>query len=193
MEEEKKDVGTEEVTTENTGTEQVTETKKKTLDEILAEDKELQSQYDKKVTNSLKTARSTWEEESRTKKEEAEKLAQMDENQKKDYQLQEALKRATEAEKRLSARDLEAETLKQAEEKGVSLELIKTIDFERETAESIAKKLEIFEKSLKKEKERIISEYSKEEPPQTGDYKGTQKSENEMTYAELCNLPKYKN
>lgn len=193
MEEEKKDVGTEEVTTENAGTEQVTETKKKTLDEILAEDKELQSQYDKKVTNSLKTARSTWEEESRTKKEEAEKLAQMDENQKKDYQLQEALKRATEAEKKLSARDLEAETLKQAGEKGISLELIKTIDFERETAESIAKKLEIFEKSLKKEKERIISEYSKEEPPQTGDYKGTQKSESEMTYAELCNLPKYKN
>ncbi|MBO5004395.1 MAG: DUF4355 domain-containing protein [Clostridia bacterium] len=193
MEEEKKDVGTEEVTTENTGTEQVTETKKKTLDEILAEDKELQSQYDKKVTNSLKTARSTWEEESRTKKEEAEKLAQMDENQKKDYQLQEALKRATEAEKKLSARDLEAETLKQAGEKGISLELIKTIDFERETAESIAKKLEIFEKSLKKEKEKIISEYSKEEPPQTGDYKGTQKSESEMTYEELCNLPKYKN
>jgi hypothetical protein len=193
MEEEKKDVGTEDVTTENTGTEQVTETKKKTLDEILAEDKELQSQYDKKVTNSLKTARSTWEEESRTKKEEAEKLAQMDENQKKDYQLQEALKRATEAEKKLSARDLEAETLKQAGEKGISLELIKTIDFERETAESIAKKLEIFEKSLKKEKEKIISEYSKEEPPQTGDYKGTQKSESEMTYVELCNLPKYKN
>lgn len=103
------------------------------------------------------------------KKEEAEKLAQMDENQKKDYQLQEALKRATEAEKKLSARDLEAETLKQAGEKGISLELIKTIDFEKETAESIAKKLEIFEKSLKKEKEKIISEYSKEPAPQTGD------------------------
>ena len=93
----------------------------------------------------------------------------MDENQKKDYQLQEALKRATEAEKKLSARDLEAETLKQAGEKGISLELIKTIDFEKETAESIAKKLEIFEKSLKKEKEKIISEYSKEPAPQTGD------------------------
>lgn len=192
MEEEKKDVGTE-VTTENTGTEQVTETKKKTLDELLAEDKELQSQYDKKVTNSLKTARSTWEEETRTKKEEAEKLAQMDENQKKDYQLQEALKRATEAEKRLSARDLEAETLKQAGEKGISLELIKTIDFEKETAESIAKKLEIFEKSLKKEKEKIISEYSKEPAPQTGERIDNLKPESQMTYEELCKLPKYKN
>lgn len=169
MEEEKKDVGTEEVTTGSTGAEKATETKKKTLDELLAEDKELQSQYDKKVTNSLKTARNTWEEESRTKKEEAEKLAQMDEEQKKDYQLQEALKRASEAERKLSARDLEAETLKQAGEKGISLDLIKTIDFEKETAESIAKKLEIFEKSLKKEKEKIISEYSKEPAPQTGD------------------------
>lgn len=192
MEEEKKDVGTE-ATTANAGTEQVTETKKKTLDELLAEDKELQSQYDKKVTNSLKTARSTWEEENRTKKEEAEKLAQMDENQKKDYQLQEALKRANEAEKRLSARDLEAETLKQAGEKGISLELIKTIDFERETAESIAKKLEIFEKSLKKEKEKIISEYSKEPAPQTGERIDNLKPESQMSYEELCKLPKYKN
>lgn len=35
-------------------------TKKKTLDELLAEDKELQSQYDTKVTKSIKTAKIKW-------------------------------------------------------------------------------------------------------------------------------------
>lgn len=103
------------------------------------------------------------------KKAEAEKLAQMDENQKKDYQLQEALKRATEAEKKLSARDLETETMKQANNKGIPLELVQTLDFEKESAESISKKLEIFEKTAKQVREKAISEFSKEDAPQTGD------------------------
>lgn len=107
--------------------------------------------------------------EMEVKKAEAEKLAKMDEEQKKDYKLQEALKRAEEAERKLNSRDLEAETLRQAGDKGISLELIKTIDFEKETAESITKKLEIFEKTTKSEKERIINEYSKETPPITGE------------------------
>ena len=48
----------------NSGTDIVTE-KKKTLDEILAGDKELQSQYDRKVTHALKTARLNWEKKSK--------------------------------------------------------------------------------------------------------------------------------
>lgn len=82
MEDEQKEVGAE-ATTKDAGAIEATETRKKTLDELLAEDKELQSQYDKKVTNSLKTAKTTWEEENKNKQEEAEKLAKMDEDQKK--------------------------------------------------------------------------------------------------------------
>ncbi len=103
------------------------------------------------------------------KKKEAEKLAQMDEDQKRNYELEEARKRAEEAERKLNARDLEAETLRQAGDRGISLDLIKTIDFEKETAESISKKLDIFEKTTKSERERVINEYSKETPPQTGE------------------------
>lgn len=107
------------------------------------------------------------EQKQKERKAEADRLAKMDEDQKKDYQLQEAIKRAEEAEKKLTARDLEAETLKQANSKGIPLDLIKTIDFEKETAESISDKLDIFEKTAKSERERIINEYSKEEPPTT--------------------------
>lgn len=150
--------------------ESVEKVKESKVEELKKEEKLFTRDELNKILNAEKQKeRENVLKELEVKKAEAEKLAQMDENQKKDYQLQEALKRATEAEKKLSARDLEAETLKQAGEKGISLELIKTIDFERETAESIAKKLEIFEKSLKKEKEKIISEYSKEPAPQTGD------------------------
>lgn len=130
MEEENKNVGSEE-TTKNTGTEQVTEQKKKTLDELLAEDKELQSQYDKKITNSLKTARTTWEEENRTKQAEAERLAKMDEYQKKDYELQQIQERANKAEIALNAYKLKDETIRQASSKGIPLELIQTLDFEK--------------------------------------------------------------
>lgn len=125
-------------------------------------------------------------------KTEADKLAKMDEDQKRAYELEQWKKRAEQAEKKNSISELKNETLKQAEAKGISLALIETINFEYETAESISSKLDMFEKAVKKEREIAISEYSKEEPLQTGDYRGTQKSENEMTYEELCNLPKYK-
>ena len=130
-------------------------------------------------------ALSEMEQKQKEKKAEADRLAKMDEDQKKDYQLQEAIKRAEEAEKKLTARDLETETLKQANDKGIPLDLIKTIDFEKETAESISDKLDIFEKTAKSERERIINEYSKEDAPQTGD-RPHEKGLNELkTYEEF--------
>ena len=184
MEDEKKEVGAD-ATTNNTGTENVTEQKKKTLDELLAEDKELQSQYDKKITNSLKTARTTWEEENRTKQVEAERLAKMDEDQKKSYELQQANDRASNAESELNAYKLKDETIRQASDRGISLAYLDTIDFTRETAESINKKLDIFEKTSKADREKAISEYSKEPAPQTGD-RPAQKSLSELkTYEEI--------
>jgi len=103
------------------------------------------------------------------KKAEAEKLAKMDEEQKKSYELQQALERAEKAEKILNARDLETETIRQAREKDINLGYIDTIDFTKETADSIRLKLETFKKIQDAEKERIISEYSKEPAPQTGE------------------------
>ncbi len=58
----------EKTTIKKSGTTIVTEEKKKTLNEILAEDKELQSQYDKKITEALKTAKNNWEGKSKLNK-----------------------------------------------------------------------------------------------------------------------------
>jgi len=120
-----------------------------------------------------------------TKKAEAEKLAKMDEEQKKNYEIAQWKERAEKAEKLNAISQLKSETIKQATEKGISLEFINTINFEFETAETIKSKLEILEKAVKKEREIAINEYSKEDAPQTGDRVQTTDF-SKMSYDELA-------
>lgn len=182
--ENEENVGTE-VTTQN----EVETTTKKTLDELLASDKDYQSEYDKKVTQAMNTRldneRKKWEEEQKNKLAEAEKLAKMDEEQKKNYEIAQWKERAEKAEKLNAISQLKSETIKQATEKGISLEFINTINFEFETAETIKSKLEILEKAVKKEREIAINEYSKEDAPQTGDRVQTTDF-SKMSYDELA-------
>lgn len=118
------------------------------------------------------------------KKAEAEKLAKMDEDQKKAYEFQQITDRATKAELALNAYKLKDETIRQASEKGIPIDLIQTLDFEKETAESITSKLDIFEKTYKSEREKAIDEYSREPAPQTGD-RTTTIDINNMTYSQM--------
>ncbi|MBS5863011.1 MAG: DUF4355 domain-containing protein [Firmicutes bacterium] len=124
-------------------------------------------------------------EEMEAKKAEADKLAKMDEDQKKSYELEQERARANKAENELNAYRLKDETIRQANQRGISLGYIDTIDFSRETAESINSKLDIFEKVSKAEREKAISEYSKEPPPQVGE-RVTQKDISQMSYTELA-------
>lgn len=124
-------------------------------------------------------------EEMEAKKAEADKLAKMDEGQKKSYELEQERARANKAENELNAYRLKDETIRQANQRGISLGYIDTIDFSRETAESINSKLDIFEKVSKSEREKAISEYSKEPPPQVGE-RVTQKDISQMSYTELA-------
>lgn len=190
MENGEKEVGVQ-ATTLETGTAKVTENKK-TFDELL-QDKEYQSAFDKKIAQSLQTAKAKWEEDNKNKQAEADKLAKMDEEQKKSYELEQEKARANKAETELNAYKLKDETIRQASQRGISLGYIETIDFSRETAESINSKLDIFEKVSKADREKAISEYSKEPTPKTGDLIEGSKPESQMTYEELCKLSKYKN
>lgn len=193
--EDKKEVGAG-ATTETTGADNATENNEISLDELLSSNKKYQSEYDKKVTQAMNTRleneRKKWEEEQQNKLAEAEKLAKMDSDEKKNYELEQWKSRAEKAEKQNSISELRTETIKQATEKGISLEFISTINFEYETAETIKNKLEFLEKAVKRERENAISEYSKETPPQTGERIDSLKPESQMTYEELCKLPKYK-
>ena len=124
-------------------------------------------------------------EEMEAKKAEADKLAKMDEDQKKSYELEQERARANKAENELNAYRLKDETIRQASQRGISLGYIETIDFSRETAESINSKLDIFERVSKADREKAISEYSKEPAPQTGE-RVTQKDISQMSYTELA-------
>ena len=131
------------------------------------------------------------EEQKKAEKAEAERLAKMDEEQKKSYEVDKITKERDSAISELNALKLKDEATKQAREKGIDLDLMETIDYKKETAETIKSKIDIFANTSKKISERAISEYSKEPTPQVGDYTGSLKEESQMTYEELCKLPKY--
>ena len=103
------------------------------------------------------------------RKAEAQKLAEMDELQKKDYEIEQLKKELAKRDDNDRAVNLEKEALKQAREKGIDLDLMGTIDYSRETAESLSAKMEVFAATSRKIQERAISDYSKEPTPQTGD------------------------
>lgn len=130
--------------------------------------------YTRDEVNKMLNAERTKEREAvlrevEARKVEAERLAKMDEDQKKSYEIEQANKRALTAESELNAYRLKDEAIKQASEKGVDLDLMQTLDYTKETAESITQKIEIFSNASKKIHEKAISEYSKEPTPQVGD------------------------
>ena len=149
------------------------------FDEIL-EDKEYQAEFDRRVNKAIETAvgsaKTKWEAEKKAEKVEAEKLAEMDEIQKKDYEIERLTKELAKRDENDKAVNLEKEALKQAREKGIDLDLMGTIDYSKETAESLAKKMEVFANTSRKIQEKAINDYSKEPTPQTGDNVETPKS-----------------
>lgn len=145
---------------------------KKTFEEIL-QDSYYQREFDKKVAKSIETAtnnaKKKWEQEQAEKIAESQKLANMDEIQKKDYEIERLTKELAQRDADKQANDLMTEAIKQANEKGIPLEVMTALDYKNETAESIASKISIYEKAFQTQKTNVIAEYSKEKAPQTGD------------------------
>lgn len=161
MEEEKK-VGAE-ATTEETGTTEVTETKK-SFEELL-EDKEYQSAHDKKVAQALQTARTKWEEEARNKVAEAEKLAKMNNEEKTKYEKEQLEKEIAELKADKNARALKDEAIKMIAEKDIPVSYLDLFDFGKMTAEDVKTKIESIEKLRAKDRESYLNKALKEETP----------------------------
>ena len=184
VEEIKKDMESTAESVEKVETSKVEENKEKTF---------TRDEVNKMINAEKQKQRQAILEEMEAKKAEADKLAKMDEDQKKSYELEQERARANKAENELNAYRLKDETIRQASQRGISLGYIETIDFSKETAESINSKLDIFEKVSKAERKKTIKEYSREPAPQTGDSIEGSKPESQMTYEELSKLSKYKN
>ena len=109
MKKEEKEIGT--------GIIPVTEKKEISLDELLANNKKYQSEYDKKVTQAMNTRlnneRKKWEEKQKNKLKETEKSAKINASKKKKCELEQWKTRARKAEKQNLINKLKFETIKQ--------------------------------------------------------------------------------
>lgn len=162
---ENEDVNVEATNVEATGT--------KTFDEVLADG--YQAEFDRRMTKGINTAlakreaelRKQWELEQNEKLSEAEKLAEMTEKQKQEYEYKKVLREKDTLLAKLNAIELKNQTIKMAEEKGLPLALVETLDFTQIKAEDVEAKIDGLNETFKKVVENAVNERLKEPTPTT--------------------------
>lgn len=140
----------------------------KTFDEMLKESN-YQSEFDRKVQKSLDTAKAKWEAEMEAKQSEADKLAKMKEDERKDYEIEKARKEKEEAEARLNAYELKEEAIKMANapETQVDVLLLNLIDFRNIKAEQVEPTIKNIKKVFDSAVENEVNKRLKETTPKT--------------------------
>lgn len=136
----------------------------KTFDEMLKESN-YQSEFDRKVQKSLETAKAKWEAE----QSEAEKLAKMKDDERRNYELEQARKKQEEAELKLSAYELKEEAIKMANipETQVDVSLLNLIDFRSIKAEQVEPTIKNIKKVFDSAVENEVNKRLKETTPKT--------------------------
>lgn len=127
------------------------ESKTMTFDEVLASNKEYQSEFDSRLAKSNKTflenEKVKWEKEYTERlereKSEAEKLAKMSTEQQLNYKIKQLEDELTESKNRINASDLKDATSNILLERGIPSSYLKMFDFTKETADTINAKVEM--------------------------------------------------
>lgn len=151
-----------------------------TFDDFLKDGKN-QAEFDRRVQKAIQTAQESWKAKNDQEKTEAERLAQMNETEKLQYQLKKQEEANQEIQKKLNARDLKDEGLRIATnpETAFEPEFLNLFKFEDMTAEE----LQTITKTLKTIQDRIVektvNEWSKEKPPYNPDPSGNKPSNDE--------------
>ena len=170
---------------ENSKGTETSKSERTNYEELIKTDKELQSFLDSRVSSSNKTAienaRKQWELERDTQKSEAEKLAQMNETQKLQYQLKKQEEANQEIQRKLNARDLKDEALKIATTQDTAFdpEFLNLFDYENMTAEQLQEKTKLIKAIQDRITEKAVNEWSKEKPPYNPDPSGNKSSADE--------------
>lgn len=128
--------------------------------------KEYQSEFDKRVSKAIETAKGKWTKEAEAKRNEAEKLAQMNSDEKHKYELDKVSKDRDEALGKLNAYELKEQAIKIANEEGLNVSLLDLIDFKRETADTLNDKIKTLKNTFNKAVEGAINDRLKEKAPQ---------------------------
>lgn len=145
--------------------EQNIENQQKSFDDILSE-KEYQSEFDKRVSKALETARGKWEKETEDKISEAKKLEKMNAEQKAEYERKQADEKLAKRESDITRRELMAEAKETLVEKGLPKELAEVLSYD--SADSCKKSLDAVEKAFNKAVETAVNSKLKQSPPKKG-------------------------
>ena len=124
-----------------------------------------QSEFDRRVTKALETAKEKWQKEAEKKRTEAEALARMSEEEKHQHELKILGEERNKAVAELNAYKLREQATKIATEKGLDVSLLDLIDYSSATAEDVKAKLEIISESVNKATEKAVSERLQQKPP----------------------------
>lgn len=140
--------------------------KEVTLTELLNGNPKLQSQFDSLLAKSNQTAidnaKTKWQ-EAQT---EAEKLAKMDADQKTKYEMNKLKQENATLQGQLNATNLYKQASAIANEKEIPLSYLELIDFTKESAESIAAKIEKIAETRSKDLEAYLSSKVRQRAPQ---------------------------
>lgn len=137
-----------------------------TFDDFLKDGKN-QAEFDRRVQKAIQTAQEGWKAKNDAEKSEAERLAQMNETEKLQYQLQKQQKDYEAMQKKLNARDLKDEALKIATTQDTAFdpEFLNLFDYESMTAEQLQEKTKLIKSIQDRIVEKAVNEWSKEKPP----------------------------
>ena len=155
-----------------------------TFDDVLS-NKEYQAEFDRRVQKAIQThetkLKEQWKLEQDTQKSEAEKLAQMNETQKLQYQLKKQEEANQKIQRKLNARDLKDEALKIATTQDTAFdpEFLNLFDYENMTAEQLQEKTKLIKAIQDRITEKAVNEWSKEKPPYNPDPSGNKSSADE--------------
>lgn len=149
------------------------EPKTMTFDEMLASNKEYQSEFDRRLTKSnntfLENKKSEWEKEYterlQREKTEAEKLAKMSVEQQLNYKISQLEKELQDRDNKLNASQLRDTTNNILIEKGIPSSYLKMFDFNNETADSINSKVELLSNIRSQDLEDNLNKTLREDTP----------------------------
>lgn len=161
-----------------------------TFDDFLKDGKN-QAEFDRRVQKAIQTAQESWKAKNDQEKSEAERLAQMNETEKLQYQLEQKNKSIEEIQKKLNARDLKDEALKIATTQDTAFdpEFLNLFDYENMTAEQLQEKTKLIKSIQDRIVEKAVNEWSKEKPPYNPDPSGNKPS-NEDAIDKIMGLKK---
>lgn len=140
--------------------------KEMSLTELLSGNPKLQSQFDSLLAKSNETAISNAKTKWQEAQSEAEKLAKMDADQKIKYQMKKLEEQNASLQGQINATNLYKQASAIANEKEIPLSYLDLIDFSKESAESVAAKIEMIAQTRSKDLEAYLSSKVRQRAPQ---------------------------